>query len=279
MREVAILGAGELGGALAHAIARLNLSRVIRLIDERGSVAQGKALDISQAAPIEGFASQLIGASDWSYAATADLVIVADRATGGEWPTDEAVTILRQFGTASRSPIICAGSQAAALVERAARDAGLPRGRLIGSAPEALASAARALAAIAVNGSARDIGIFVVGLPPEHTIIPWHDATVAGQSLTRLLDEPVRRRLNQRIAAAWPPGPLVLAAAASKAAAAIAGRSRQVLSCFVAPDRASGVRNRVAALPVRLGPGGIVEVVMPSLTAGEQVALDNALLV
>jgi hypothetical protein len=35
----------------------------------------------------------------------------------------------------------------------------------------------------------------------------------------------------------------------------------------------------VAALPVRLGPGGIVEVVMPSLTAGEQVALDNAMLV
>lgn len=279
MREVAIIGAGELGGALAHALARLNLSRVIRLIDERGSVAQGKALDIAQAAPIDGFASQLTAASDWSYAAAADLVFVADRAAGGEWAADEAVTLLRQIGQALRAPIICAGSDAAALVDRAARDAGFPRRRLIGSAPEALASAARAFAAIAVNGSARDVGMVVVGLPPGHTIVPWHDATFAGQSLTRLLDEPARHRLNRRIAAAWPPGPLALAAAAAKAAAAVGGRSRQLLSCFVAPDRAAGVRNRVAALPVRLGPGGIVEVVMPSLTAGEQVALDNALLV
>jgi malate dehydrogenase len=279
MREVAILGAGELGGALAHAIARLNLSRVIRLIDERGSVARGKALDISQAAPLEGFASQLSAASDWSYAAAADLVLVADRVAGGEWAPDEAVTVLRQAGTALRAPIICAGSNAAALVDRAALDARFPRARLIGSAPEALVSTARALAAIAVNGSARDIGIAVIGLPPEHTIVPWHDATFAGQSLTRLLDEPARHRLKQRIAAAWPPGPLALAAAAAKAAAAISGRSRQILSCFVAPDRAAGTRNRVAALPVRLGPGGIVEVVMPSLTAGEQVALDNAMLV
>src|SRR5690349_7589659 len=64
MREVAIIGAGELGGALAHALARRDLARTITLVDEHGRVAEGKALDISQAAPVEGFATQLAGSTD-----------------------------------------------------------------------------------------------------------------------------------------------------------------------------------------------------------------------
>jgi hypothetical protein len=51
MREVAIVGAGELGGLVAHALARRNSAGVIRLIDDSSRVAEGKALDISQAAP------------------------------------------------------------------------------------------------------------------------------------------------------------------------------------------------------------------------------------
>ena len=50
------------------------------------------------------------------------------------------------------------------------------------------------------------------------------------------------------------------------------------MTCFVAPDDRAGVRTRTAALPVRLGPGGIVEVVMPVLSVVERVALDNAMM-
>jgi hypothetical protein len=58
----------------------------------------------------------------------------------------------------------------------------------------------------------------------------------------------------------------------------MAGRSRRVASCFVAPDFSTGAHTRTGAMPVRLGPAGIVDVVLPSLTAVEQVALDNALM-
>jgi malate/lactate dehydrogenase len=133
--------------------------------------------------------------------------------------------------------------------------------------------------ALALNGSPRDAALTVVGLPPEQTIVTWNDGTFGGHALTRLLDEPGRRRLGRRIAAAWPPGPLALAAAAAKVVACVDGRSRQVVSCFVAPDRSNGVKNRVAGLPVRLGPGGVVEVMLPSLTAAEQVALDTVWMV
>jgi hypothetical protein len=57
----------------------------------------------------------------------------------------------------------------------------------------------------------------------------------------------------------------------------MAGRSRRVVSCFVAPDLTTGAHTRTGAMPVRLGPAGLVEVVLPSLSAVEQVALDNAM--
>ncbi|HEV3141048.1 MAG TPA: hypothetical protein VGY57_11055, partial [Vicinamibacterales bacterium] len=117
-----------------------------------------------------------------------------------------------------------------------------------------------------------------LGVPPGHTVIAWEDAAVGGFALTRILDEPTRRRLTARIRALWPPGPHALAAAAVQAIAAIDGRSRQLVTAFVASDRAMGSRVRTAALPVRLAAGGVVEVAMPSLSAVEQNALDNAMM-
>jgi hypothetical protein len=60
--------------------------------------------------------------------------------------------------------------------------------------------------------------------------------------------------------------------------AAIGGRSRQRACCFVAPDANETPRRRTAALSVRLGPPGVVEVLMPSLSVVEKVALDNAMM-
>jgi hypothetical protein len=58
----------------------------------------------------------------------------------------------------------------------------------------------------------------------------------------------------------------------------MAGRSRRAVSCFVAADASAGARSRTGAMPVRLAPAGIAEVVLPSLSAVEQVALDNAMM-
>jgi malate/lactate dehydrogenase len=150
--------------------------------------------------------------------------------------------------------------------------------RVFGTAPEAFANGARALAALAVNGSPRDVALSVLGVPPAHLVIPWESATSAGRALSRALDEPTRRQLAARIAAMWPPGPYALAAAATAVIEAMTGRSRRLASCFVAPDTSVGTRTRTAALPVRLGATGIVEVVLPSLSVVEQIALDNAMM-
>ena len=277
MQHIAILGAGELGGAAAHALARRDVARRITLIDERGSVAAGKALDIAQAAPVEAFATQLAGANDVSAVAGADLVVVADRDKAGEWTGDGAFILLKRIAEMARGAIlVCAGAAGRELVDRAVRDVNMPRLRVIGSAPEALVGGARAMVALALNGSPRDVSLSLLGIPPAQMVIPWSDATAGGFALTRQLNEPTRRRLHDKISALWPPGPFALAAAATHVIASIDGRSRQLACCFVAPDAGDAARARTSAVPVRLGPAGIADVLHPALTTAEKVAVDNA---
>src|SRR3954447_7025328 len=277
MQEVAILGAGELGGALAHVLARRDTARTIRLIDDKGRVAEGKALDIAQAAPVEGFATQLSGSTDWATGAGARVIVVADRFGRGEWSGEEGLQLVGQLArSAPAAVILCAGAAQRELIDRGVRELRIGRTRLFGSAPEALAGGARALVALAANGSPRDVSLSVLGVPPSQTVVPWQDATLAGFALTRLVDEPSRRRIAARVAALWPPGPYALATAAALAIEAIGGRTRRIVSCFVGPDTSAGVHSRAAAMPVRLGPAGILDVVLPTLFGVDGVGRENA---
>jgi len=279
MRDVAIIGAGELGGALAHALARRDAAGMIRLIDETGQVAAGKALDIAQAAPVESFATRLKGSTDMTDAAGAAIVVVADRASGGEWQGDDGVMLLRRLlGSIGGAVVVCAGAAQRELVERGVRELGLRRDRIMGSAPEAFAAAARAIVALEAGGSPRDVALSVLGVPPGRLVIAWDDAAIHGFSATRALDEPARRRISARLPALWPPGAYALANAAAQIVEGILGGPRRGAICFVAPDDASGARTRTAALPVRLGPEGITDVIVPRLNPHDRVALENAML-
>jgi len=261
MRDVAIIGAGDLGGTLAHVLARREVAAAIRLIDESGHVAAGKALDIMQAGPIERFATRVSGSSDMAAAVGAAVIVIADPAGRGEWSVEEGLLLVNRLMYAvSRSVIVCASAASRELVERGVRELHVPRERLFGSAPEALVSALRAVVAVEANGSPRDVALTVLGVPPAHVVVPWEEATIAGFSVVRMLDEPVRRRISGRVGPLWPPGPYALA------------------SAFVAPDDRQGRRTRAAAMPVSLGPGGIERIVLPSLTVHDQVALDNAIM-
>jgi malate dehydrogenase len=277
--EVAIIGAGELGGTLAHRLARLDVANVVRLLDDSGQVAAGKALDIMQASPVERFATTVCGGRDPMRGAGAAVIVLADRADGGEWNDDEGFLLLKRLRQASPpGAILCAGASQRELVERGVRELGFGRDRVFGSAPEALAAALRALVALETRGSAKDVMLTVLGVPPSQTVVPWDEASIGGASAVRMLDEQARRRLTARLPALWPPGPIALAAAAAKAIEAVLGRSRAIVSAFVAPDDSSGRRFRTAALPVRLDGRGILKVELPALNVHDRVALENATL-
>ena len=278
MREVAILGAGELGGATAHLLARRDVARSVRLVDEAGSIAAGKALDITQAAPIDGFSTQLSGSTDIASAAGAAVIVLADRVKGGEWQGDEGAQFARRLSQmAPRAVLLWAGAASRDAIDRAVRELHQDRRRLPGSAPEALASGARALCALAAGGSPKDVALSLVGSPPQRTVFLWEHATIGGVAIPSLIAEPERRRLAGRIAASWPPGPYALASAAVAAIEAMAGRSRRTIACFVGPDVAMGARTRTAALPVRLGAEGIERIMLPALSPRERVELEAAM--
>lgn len=275
MIELAILGAGELGGAVAHVVARRQIVRRIQLIDAAGRIAQGKALDIMQTGPIERFDTTVVGTHDLSRAAAASIIVVADRA--GTDPQGDPLLLLRQvLATAPQASIVCAGADHYAAVERIVREYRVHRGRVVGSAPEALAAAVRALVALQANASVGDVALTVLGVPPSHAVVTWEEATIGGLSATRVLDEPTRRRVAARVPALWPPGPHALAHAAADAVAALSGVSRRTLSCFVAPDDSTGRRRRTVALPTRLGVNGLEAVYWPTLSGAAQVALETA---
>lgn len=279
MSVIAIVGAGELGGATAHVLAQHDAADLVRLVDESGRVAEGKALDIMQAAAIEGFATEVTGSAELMAAGGADIVIVADRHAAGEWQGEEGVALLvRIAGVAPRAVIICAGASQRDLVDAGVRERRMDRRRIFGSAPEALASGARALIALVVNGSPQDVAVSLLGRPPDQIVIPWEQATVGGYQLPRVVTEPARRRLAGQIAATWPPGHHALAAAAFKAVDAVTGRTRSVICGFAAPDDAEGRRAHTVALPLRVGPGGIETMELPPLSVVDRVALDNAML-
>jgi malate/lactate dehydrogenase len=279
MREIAIVGAGQLGGIIAYGLARRNAAATVRIIDAHGHVAEGKALDITQCAPLSGSAVTVVGSTDVMTAAAADIIIVADRADRGEWQGEEGTDLMGRLARLAPAAIVlCAGHSQRGLVEEGARLVPAGRERTLGTAPEALAGAARALVALAVDGSARDVALSLLGVPPSRIVIPWNDATLAGFAVTSLISEPMRRQLDHRIAGLWPPGPYALAAAVTNAVDAIDHRTRAVLCCFVAPDDTAGRRTRTAALPVRLGPEGLERVVLPTLEVVDRIALDNAML-
>jgi len=278
MQEVAIIGAGELGGDIAHALARRDLVARVRLLDPTGDTAAGKALDIVQASPIASFATYVSGSADVMHATAADAIVIADRAGAPDWTLDEALLLLKPVrAAAQRATIVCAGAPHRQLVERAVEELGISARRIVGSAPHALAAAVRALVALEWNGSPKDVSLTVLGIPPDRIVVPWDEASIGGFAATRMLDEPARRRVTARLTPLWPPGPAALAHAACEVLECLFERSRQMVSCFVAPNEGAGSRSRVVALPVRLNANGVAKIERPVLEGAAQVALENAM--
>jgi malate dehydrogenase len=274
MSFIAIIGGGALGGAIAHKLAERDRIREVRLIDADERIAQGKALDIRQSAPVQGFSTVVTAAGTVAAAAGADAILLADAAGGqGEHTGEAGLALLRQLAAIETSaPIVCAGATQRELIARAATELHLSPGRVVGSAPFALESALRALAGLAVDASGIEISLRVVGVPPGSAIVAWEEASAFGQPLAAQVAPHEIAALTARIPGLWPPGPYALASAASRIAEALANGSRRHFSCFVNTGR-----GRVVAMPVELWQDGVRRIIEPALTRLERTKLENAL--
>lgn len=273
MSLIAIIGAGPIGGTLAHTIAGRSRVREIRLIDTDVRIAQGKALDIQQSGPVENFSTRVTAAESIHAAAGADAIVIADAASGaGEYNGETGLALLRQTAAASLSPFVFAGASQRELMMRCVTELRIPSNRIVGSAPFALESALRAMCGVIVDCSAVEISLSVAGVPPKHAVVAWQEGTVCGQPLTSAIAAHEISALASRIPSLWPPGPYALGSAAARIVEALCEGSRRRFSCFVDYGR-----GRIVAVPVELGRGGVRRIIEPSLTALERTAFDNAL--
>ena len=274
MSFIAIIGAGPIGGALAHKLAARDRVREVRLIDPEERIAAGKALDITQSSPVEGFATRVAGSGSLAAVAGASAIVIADSAAGScEHSGESALALLRKVRAMEmRAPIVCAGAAPRELIARAVRELHVPASTILGSAPYALESAVRALAGLTMDVSGVEISLRIVGVPPDAVVVAWEEGAAAGQPLTAHLGAHEIAALNRRLPGLWPPGPYALASAAARIVEAIAGASRRRFSCFVELERQA-----VAAMPVELGEDGVRLVIEPALTRQERTMLDNAI--
>ena len=274
MSSIAIIGAGPLGGALAHTLAARDRVREVRLIDAEERIAAGKALDIRQSSPVDRFSTRVVAAGGLAAAAGADAIVIADAAAGpGEHSGESGLALLRQLtAIEERAPVVCAGGTQRELIARGVGELRMAPSRLLGSAPFALESAVRALAGLAIDASGVEISLRVVGVPPHAAVVAWEEASAFGQPLSTHLAPHEIAALNGRLPGLWPPAPYALASAAARVVEAIANGSRRRFSCFVLL-----ARQGVVAMPVELGEAGIRRIIEPALTRQERTRLENAI--
>jgi malate dehydrogenase len=275
-----IIGAGDLGGAVARQLAAIDTVSTVTLVDATGSVAQGKALDIQQAAPIDGYSTAIVGTAALEAVIGATFIVLADQAGRhpGEWRDDAGVGLVGRIAALNTTaPIVCAGAEQAPVVERAVRDIGVARNRIFGTAPAALGAAVAAVTALEARCAATDVSLCVLGRPPHQIIVPWEDASIAGRRASAVLSPPALTRLDNRLAKLWPPGPFTLASAAARAIESALTTTPRTLSAFVAVPRGEGSTGGVGMLPVALSPRGIAEVMTPLLSTRDRVRLETAL--
>lgn len=280
MPTVCVIGAGPLGGAVADALARGQRVPRVLLVDEAGEVAAGKALDIQQAGAVEGLHARLRGSTDPSLVVGSAVCVIADPhgRPATDWQGEAGLGMLRRFlPYIGQAPIVFAGADHTGLLEGAARDLGVPRERVVGTSTEAIVGAIRSLVAIEARCSPREVGVTVLGAPPAALVVPWSGASIGGYALERVLSQVQLNRLDARLPALWPPGPFALGQAAAQVAEALARTSRRTFSLLTVLDGEFGVRGRAGVVPAVVGRTGILQVRTPTLTAREQVQLDNAL--
>jgi malate dehydrogenase len=276
VRTVAILGGGDLAATLARRLAEAELARCVVLVDANEGRAKGKALDIAQSGPVEGFDTRVEACAALESVVTPDVVVVAD-------PDDLADAVLLSTRGAERiaawipavgkGTLLVAGPHPSPLVEAAVAK-GFPRDRVLGSSPVAAAAALRRRLSAELGVEPREIALTVLGLPPAQIVAPQATATVAGISVEKLSPSAFRRALaslNGRAA-----GPVALAASAARVLQALGGSRATVLPVVALLDGEYGHRRVALAVPARLRGGRIESIVEVALDPVDRVAFDNA---
>ena len=291
--KIALIGSGMIGGTLAHLAGLKELGDVV-LFDIAEGTPQGKALDISQSAPAEGFDSRLSGANDYSAIEGADVCIVtAGVARKPGMSRDDLLGInlkvMEQVGAgikkyAPNAFVICITNPLDAMVWALQKFSGLPKNKVVGMAGVLDSGRFRHFLAEEFNVSIEDVTAFVLGghgdtmvpLARYSTVagIPLPDLIKMGWTTTKRLDAIVQRTRDGggEIVSLLGNGSAFYApaSAAIEMADAYLKDKKRVLPCAALLKGEYGVKGLYVGVPVVIGAKGIERIVEVKLDAGEK---------
>jgi len=295
--KIALIGAGNIGGTLAHMIGLKELGDVV-LFDVFGGVAAGKALDIMQSGPVDGFDALMSGGSDYSAIKGADVVIVTAGfpRTPGMSRDDligknAGVVAEVANGIRTNCPdafVICITNPLDAMVWVMKEKSGLPANRVVGMAGVLDSSRFRLFLAQEFGVSVEDVTAFVLGghgdsmvpLTRYSTVagIPVPDLVKMGWTTQAKIDAIVKRtrdgggeivKLLERGSAYYAP-----AASAIAMADSYLKDKKRVLPCAAYLTGQYGIKDTYVGVPVVLGAGGVERIVEIELNAEEKAMFD-----
>ena len=297
--KIALVGAGNIGGTLAHLVGLKELGDVV-LFDIVEGVPQGKALDIAQAAPVEGYNGSFKGANDYADIKGADVVIVtAGIARKPGMSRDDLIGINTKVmdavgaGIKQNCPdafVICITNPLDAMVGVLRDASGLPHQRVVGMAGVLDSARFRLFLAEEFKVSVEDVTAFVLGghgdtmvpLVRYSTVagIPLPDLIQMGWTTQKRLDEIIQRTRDggAEIVAHLKTGSAFYAPAASAIAMAesFLKDKKRMIPCAAMLNGEYGVKGLYIGVPVVIGAKGVERIVEVEFNAEEKAMFDKS---
>jgi malate dehydrogenase len=292
-RKVTVVGAGNVGATCAQVLAERDYADVV-LIDIKEGLPQGKALDINQMGAVLGFEPNVVGSNAYEASAGSDVVVItAGVPRTGDMSRDDLVStnerIVGQVAEAAvaQSPdsiLIIVSNPLDAMCHVAKSVSGWPRQRVFGMA--GILDTARFSTFIAreTGASVKDVTAMVLGGHGDQMVPVVSAATVGGVPLRKLATEDAIQAMVERTAkgggelvkllgtSAWyAPG-----AAAAQMVDSIMLDEKRVLPCTAYLEGEYGIDGLYMGVPVKLGRGGIEEIIELELTEDEQTMLNES---
>jgi malate dehydrogenase len=298
--RIALIGAGQIGGTLAHLIGLKELGDVV-LFDVVEGVPEGKALDIAEASPVGGFDIQYAGTSQYAALKGADVCIVTagvPRKPGMSRDDllDINLKVMEQVGAgikkyAPKAFVICVTNPLDAMVWALQRFSGLPKDMVVGMAGVLDSARFRYFLASEFNVSVEDVTAFVLGGHGDDMVplirystvggIPLPDLVSMGWTTKQRIDEIVdrTRKGGGEIVALLKTGSAFYAPAHSAIAMAESylRDKKRVLPCAAPLKGEYGVRDRYIGVPAVIGAKGVERIIEIELNKAERAMFDKSL--
>jgi len=297
--KIALIGSGMIGGTLAHLAALKELGDIV-LFDIADGIPQGKALDIAESGPVEGFDADMSGTTDYADIAGADVCIVtAGVARKPGMSRDDLLGInlkvMKSVGegikaNAPNAFVICITNPLDAMVWALREFSGLPHEKVVGMAGVLDAGRFRHFLSEEFGVSMRDVSAFVLGghgdtmvpLARYSTVggIPLPDLVDMGWTTQEKLDAIIQRTRDggAEIVGLLKTGSAYYAPASSaiEMAEAFLKDQKRVLPCAAYVDGALGLKGMYVGVPTVIGAGGIERVIDIKMTKDEQAMFDKS---